>query len=524
MQHTATGMQPLPPPDNAPPRAPLTSLYGRAAFQPSQQPHHRSQDGNNDNDNEKQNGDVNRSSQVVGTLYNASLSTTQVPSAPALDTLVNSVASSSRGRGGAGNVTPSSGAKSRSSSVSQSVNIANLEVVNGAAGDGAQNDQPPNDDIEGTGTEVPVGSKKYFCALENIPLWMLFSQLDIKLNGTQVNTTSNLYPVRCYLETMLSHTARSKHEQLITEGYFKDTAKYMDPSEENCLKNVGFQNRGKLIAESRYFELYGRIHADILNISKLIPNNVDIELTFYRSKVPFSMSAWMDASKTRLPHAPGAKEYDIELQDVSVQCERFYVDSDEMARFETRLLHETAKYQIVRTQLYTYVLPEGLTNKTIDSLFGNQIPKRITMCMNTNTAMSGNLTKNPLNFQHFDITRIALFRDGDAMQPWEMKFSPISSERRIVQAYTRMFEGLNLLNADIDTSISINDFANGYCFFVMDLTNDGNASSPIYLNPVNYGDIRMELTFGTPTPEPINVMLFCEYDGVIQMDRSRNFM
>jgi len=64
--------------------------------------------------------------------------------------------------------------------------------------------------------------------------WMhsLFSQVDVSLNGTLVTPSTNTYPYRAYIETLLSHGKEAKDKQLTSVLLRKDTAGHMDATDD----------------------------------------------------------------------------------------------------------------------------------------------------------------------------------------------------------------------------------------------------------------------------------------------------
>ena len=76
------------------------------------------------------------------------------------------------------------------------------------------------------------------------------------------------------LETLLSYGEDAKKSQLTAELFYKDEAGNMDETViaavEGHAPNVGLQKRRALIAESKEFDMMGRIHCDIF-FSREIP-------------------------------------------------------------------------------------------------------------------------------------------------------------------------------------------------------------------------------------------------------------
>ena len=55
----------------------------------------------------------------------------------------------------------------------------------------------------------------------NLFLHSLFSQVDISLNGTLITSSTNTYPYRAMLETLLSYGRDAKKSQLTSALYYR---------------------------------------------------------------------------------------------------------------------------------------------------------------------------------------------------------------------------------------------------------------------------------------------------------------
>ena len=93
--------------------------------------------------------------------------------------------------------------------------------------------------IRGAGTNLADDAP---VAPVNNWLHSLFSQVDVYLNDTQVTSSSNTYPFRAYVETLLSYGAEAKKTQLTSQLWYKDTAGHMDATQENG-GNAGLARR-----------------------------------------------------------------------------------------------------------------------------------------------------------------------------------------------------------------------------------------------------------------------------------------
>ena len=124
----------------------------------------------------------------------------------------------------------------------------------------------------GSGTDIADDTP---VAPVNNWLHSLFSQVDVHLNDTLVTPSSNTYPFRAYIETLLSYGAEAKKTQLTSQLWYKDTAGHMEATQENA-GNEGLVERRRHIAGSRVVEMMGRLHVDLFMQDRFLINGVTV--------------------------------------------------------------------------------------------------------------------------------------------------------------------------------------------------------------------------------------------------------
>ena len=94
-------------------------------------------------------------------------------------------------------------------------------------------------------------------------LHSLFSQVDVYLSGTLVTPSTNTYPYRAYIETLLSYGSEAKETQLTSQLWYKDTAGRMDSVKivDEDVMNRGLVFRRAHVTQSRVVDMMGRLHA-----------------------------------------------------------------------------------------------------------------------------------------------------------------------------------------------------------------------------------------------------------------------
>jgi len=139
----------------------------------------------------------------------------------------------------------------------------------------------------------------------NLFLHSLFSQVDISLNGTLITASTNTYPYRAMMETLLRYGEDAKSSQLTSALYYKDQPGRMDSVDfvDNA-RNSGLAKRRAIARQSPVFDMMGRIHADIFFQERYMLNEVGIKIKLVRSKDAFClMSALACKAQIGLVHA-----------------------------------------------------------------------------------------------------------------------------------------------------------------------------------------------------------------------------
>jgi len=136
-----------------------------------------------------------------------------------------------------------------------------------------------------------------------------------------------------------------------------------------------------------------------------------------------------------------------------------------------------------------------------------------------NRAYNGDLTRNPFNFEHFNLNEIALYLDGQqhhAVRP----IQPNYEQGHYIRADSSLFAGTGKLCKDEGLFISRDDFANGYALFAFDLTADLGEDDHFSL--VRHGSVRLALKFTAMLQTTVTVVAYSEFENVVEVDRDRD--
>ena len=341
----------------------------------------------------------------------------------------------------------------------------------------------------------------------NLFLHSLFSQVDISLNGTLITQSTNTYPYRAMLETLLSYGEDAKKSQLTSALFYKDQAGTMDSivvaGENVAARNDGLMKRRSIASQSRAFDMMGRLHADIFFQDRYMLNEVGVKIKLVRSKNAFCV---MGAGKAVITHAS------LFVRKVKLMPSVFLAHAKTMER-------GTAKYPIRRVVCKSFAIPRQYLDVSHEKLFSGQLPTRVVIGLVTKQAFNGHAESNPFNFQHFNLSEIALYLDGQqqhAIRP----IQPDYENGLYIRAYDSLFGGTGKLCKDEGLYISREDFANGYALYAFDLSADLGEDD--HFNLVRQGSVRLALKFAAALDATVSVVAYAEFENVIEVDRDRN--
>jgi hypothetical protein len=81
---------------------------------------------------------------------------------------------------------------------------------------------------------------------------------------------------------------------------------------------------------------------------------------------------------------------------------------------------------------------------------------------------------------------------------------------------------MGIFHGNRGLDITYEDYPNGYCLYCLDLTPNRSASDSSHANLITEGDVRIELQFTEGFNAALSCVVYAEFDGSLQIDKSRN--
>jgi hypothetical protein len=117
--------------------------------------------------------------------------------------------------------------------------------------------------VKSDGSDLPSAESNTVGCVNNL-LHSMFSSLSVSLNGKPVTLHETNYQYKAYLEKLLNYGSDASGTHLVSSFWFLDS-----PDTDGALsaskENKGFASRLVFLNNCQAIELYGRLHADLLN-------------------------------------------------------------------------------------------------------------------------------------------------------------------------------------------------------------------------------------------------------------------
>ncbi|GFW11724.1 uncharacterized protein F54H12.2 [Trichonephila clavipes] len=260
----------------------------------------------------------------------------------------------------------------------------------------------------------------------NLFLHSLFSQVDVSLNDRVVSNSSNTYPYRSYIKTLLNYGYDNKTSQLTAELFYKGS-------------DDGLKKRTEFFKESATVDMIGCIHSDLFHQDRLLLTLVDLKIKLIRSKPEFCLQ--------------GSEGFKVVLDHVSLFIRKVGVNPGVILGHAKALEKTSAKYPINRVLCKVYSIPKGSMSFIQDNIFSGHMPKKLFVGCADNEAFHGAFSKSPYEFKHFNLNFIGVYVDGQPVphNPLELDFS----KDQFIRAYQTLFVGTDRMGQDRGEHLSL---------------------------------------------------------------------
>ena len=343
-----------------------------------------------------------------------------------------------------------------------------------------------------------------------VNLWLqsLWNQVDVLFQQKLVSSSGTNYAYKAMMDVLLNYGGDSATTQLQTQLYCKDSAEAIDNTKMSEVPlNQGLILRNRLTKGSAFIDMIGPVYADVFQMPRYLLSEVDVHVKLFQSKNSF-----------RLMSSVPNQKYKVVISEVMLKAAMVGIHPDILRSHARALENRPALYPFLRTEVKTFAVGKGQYNVNLDDIYQGKIPNRLILGMVSAEAYSGDLTKNPFNFKHYNFDLMCLYANGQSVPSKALQ--PKFSSNNYVEAFQSLFTGMELDGKDVGLGCSRSDYSKGYALVVFDLSSE--VTDAVVQTVQKQGNLQLEVRFASPLPEAINVILYASFPGEIKINQSRS--
>ena len=378
-----------------------------------------------------------------------------------------------------------------------------------------------------------------FCAIANNGIDTLWSQVNVSLNGTQINKSTRNHGYRAYIPKALSYPKSAKNQWMQTEMWAEDQIYKFDPVKfddtctglrrrMNFFKERGYLPKNKESTRkysNKYFTMFGRVFTDLNTCESGILPGVGVKLEMVFAEDSFRL----------VSNKPDPIK--LEVLGVKLHIPIATLNARLWESIDNRMKNEPSTCFYNRTELLTHTINSGVNSYEV-ALFNSTVagPARLIIIFVTTKQFNGHILENPWKFSRVwrkDIpasggtpaqkitswvSSVTLTVNGktiDSLKPTGDEFDDLASYLRL-----NLYQGVQ--NTSETNGIDYANFLDNSSLFIFDLTTSNKFPSiqDFWVPCVKSGDIRVEVAFGgNPLPTELKMISYCEFPSVFKVSR-----
>ena len=342
-------------------------------------------------------------------------------------------------------------------------------------------------------------TKDITCSVVNNFIHSTVSKITYQLNDFQMGDSApKSYSYRAYMDNLLSFSKGAKEQSLKYHGFEQDTP----GSFENVHKlkasneNNGFKKRSELFCTPNYFHFSVKLRIDLANIDQFLQPGVQLRFEIERNSDAFALLSDVGDDVT----------FEFEMKDSTIEFDKMIPTPEYLNHFEKNIQQEPLIYSYDKSQIHYFPYPANMNDLSIYSMFHtDKLPSYLVFGLVDNDAFDGSFSKNPYNFQHFDLKEFYLLVNGTSVPTQPVKLDISSMDYHHTYA-NEFLDKLKLKNSNDSIGISADDWINGSFFWIADLNVDKCCN--FHEHNSKGGTIHLKLQTKTALPNTTRLIVY----------------
>ena len=342
-------------------------------------------------------------------------------------------------------------------------------------------------------------TKDITCSVVNNFIHSTVSKITYQLNDFQMGDSApKSYSYRAYMDNLLSFSKGAKEQSLKYHGFEQDTPGSFEDVNKLTASNTnsGFKKRSELFCTPNYFHFSVKLRIDLANIDQFLQPGVQLRFEIERNSDAFALLSDVGDDVT----------FEFEIKDSTIEFDKMIPTPEYLNHFETNILQEPLIYSYDKSQIHYFPYTANVNDLSIYSMFHtDKLPSYLVFGLVDNDAFDGSVSKNPYNFQHFNLKEFYLLVNGISVPTQPVKLDITSMDYH--QTYVNEFlDKLKLKNSNDSIGISADEWIRGSFFWIADLNVDKCCN--FHEHNSKGGTIHLKLQTKTALPKTTRLIVY----------------
>ena len=354
----------------------------------------------------------------------------------------------------------------------------------------------------------------------NMMCQAMWRDIEIKMNGIVVTKNANLeYPYKAMFETLLTYSPDALETHMQSEMWapddYEERAHYDKTVgldwDADYQKTKSFLRKQSKYCQNNEFDFSMQLHTELNSVNGFLLDDIPYQIKLIRNDPTF----FLRTSNGGLGADVG--QYSVEFTRLNVSGVFMKPSPAIKQKIHAAISRNDATYKTVRTSILTNQVMKGANSFLFNNIFSSDhLPDQIFIAMVNMDAKNGDITKDPFNFQHFDVNSIRLQVNNKSF-PVE-PLTPDFANDNFMQTYKHLYENSSIKTNNVGLSITPTAFAHGCTIFGWDLNHDGCAGAHSNHSDL-YGAAALYLNFKKPLEENICIIVAAVHRDFLTIDK-----
>lgn len=336
-----------------------------------------------------------------------------------------------------------------------------------------------------------------------LPIASMFNQIDMEINGKSVSSSTKLYAYRAMMETVME-SGRDECWMTPAGYHFSDEG-------DTKVDPAFFTAFAPRYAKSAQVEIQGPLFLDLFTQNKLIPPQCAIMLRMTRASNEFSLYAKDDV-----------KKYRIKIKDMSLILTHCELQPEYRLGIERSVMTKLMQFPMKQIEMRSYMIGKGSYTHTEHYAYMGRVPRRVVFGMVRDVNASGSIVTDPFLFEHFNLSHIEVLLNGVTYPSHSVIIDMSNPPWSAAGTYAETMQSLGKLSG-AETGLSITKWASNKFLIATDFHLAMGADSDCLVRNEK-GQLSISLQFSQPIADQVQLVLYIEMNGVMQMDATRNII